>query len=121
MGLKTGVDSDCGSIYQTSSLLALTQGLITEADMDKALINIYTIRMKAAIIDRNVANVENFKNHPSVIIWSLGNECGRVGSNFVAALNTVKAMDSTRFVHYERFGAGKNNPADLDGRMAAQP
>jgi beta-galactosidase len=73
--------------------------------------------MKAAIIDRNVANVENFKNHPSVIIWSLGNECGRVGSNFVAALNTVKAMDSTRFVHYERFGAGKNNPADLDGRM----
>lgn len=73
--------------------------------------------MKAAIIDRNVANVENFKNHPSVIIWSLGNECGGVGSNFVAALNTVKSIDSTRFVHYERFGSGKNNPADLDGRM----
>jgi len=73
--------------------------------------------MKAAIIDRNVANVENFKNHPSVIIWSLGNECGGVGSNFVAALNTVKSMDSTRFVHYERFGAGSNNPADVDGRM----
>jgi beta-galactosidase len=73
--------------------------------------------MKAAIIDRNVANVENFKNHPAVIIWSLGNECGGVGSNFVAALNTVKAMDPTRFVHYERFGSGKKNPADLDGRM----
>jgi beta-galactosidase len=73
--------------------------------------------MKAAIIDRNVANVENFKNHPSVIIWSLGNECGGVGSNFVAALNTVKSIDPTRFVHYERFGSGKKNPADLDGRM----
>jgi len=73
--------------------------------------------MKAAIIDRNVANVENYKNHPSVIIWSLGNECGGVGSNFVAALNTVKALDPTRFVHYERFGAGSRNPADLDGRM----
>ncbi|HEY5508169.1 MAG TPA: glycoside hydrolase family 2 TIM barrel-domain containing protein, partial [Paludibacter sp.] len=73
--------------------------------------------MKAAIIDRNVANVENFKNSPSVIIWSLGNECGGVGSNFVAAMKTVKAIDPTRFVHYERFGAGKNNPADLDGRM----
>jgi len=73
--------------------------------------------MKTAIIDRNVANVENFKNHPSVIIWSLGNECGGVGSNFVAAMNTIKAIDPTRFVHYERFGAGKNNPADLDGRM----
>ena len=73
--------------------------------------------MKAAIIDRNVANVENFKNSPSVIIWSLGNECGGAGSNFVAALNTVKAIDPTRFVHYERFGTGKNNPADIDGRM----
>jgi len=73
--------------------------------------------MKAAIIDRNVANVENFKNSPSVIIWSLGNECGGVGSNFVAALNIVKAIDPTRFVHYERFGTGKNNPADIDGRM----
>jgi beta-galactosidase len=73
--------------------------------------------MKAAIIDRNVANVENFKNHPSVIIWSLGNECGGVGSNFVAAMNTIKAIDPTRFVHYERFGSGSRNPADLDGRM----
>jgi beta-galactosidase len=73
--------------------------------------------MKAAIIDRNVANVENFKNHPSVIIWSLGNECGGVGSNFVAAMKTIKAIDSTRFVHYERFGSGSRNPADLDGRM----
>jgi beta-galactosidase len=73
--------------------------------------------MKAAIIDRNVANVENFKNHPSVIIWSLGNECGGVGSNFVAAMNTIKAIDPTRFVHYERFGSGKRNPADVDGRM----
>src|ERR1035437_6007338 len=73
--------------------------------------------MKDAIIDRNVANVENFKNHPAVIIWSLGNECGGVGSNFVAAMNTIKAIDPTRFVHYERFGSGKNNPSDFDGRM----
>ena len=47
-------------------------------------------RMKAAIIDRNVANVENFKNHPSVIIWSLGNENGRGGSNFRAAMSYNK-------------------------------
>jgi beta-galactosidase len=73
--------------------------------------------IKAAIIDRNVANVENFKNHPSVIIWSLGNEGGRISTNLVAAMNTVKALDPTRYVHYERFGAGERNPADLDGRM----
>jgi len=73
--------------------------------------------MKAAIVDRNVANVENFKNHPSVIIWSLGNEGGIGGTNVRAALSAIKAIDSTRFTHYERFGTGKNNPTDLDGRM----
>jgi len=77
--------------------------------------------MKSAILDREVANVQNFKNHPAVIIWSLGNECGGVGSNFVAALDTVKAMDPTRFVHYERFGVGKNNPSDFDGKMYGVP
>lgn len=73
--------------------------------------------IKAAIIDRNVANVENFKNHPSVIIWSLGNEGGGISTNLKAAMSTVKAIDSTRFVHYERFGIGSKNPADLEGRM----
>jgi beta-galactosidase len=73
--------------------------------------------MKAAIIDRNVANTENFKNHPSVIIWSLGNENGRGGTNFRAAMAAVKVIDNTRPVHYEGFGTGRNNPADLDSRM----
>lgn len=74
--------------------------------------------IKSAIVDRNVANIENFKNHPSVIIWSLGNECGWGATpNFVAAMNAVKAMDPSRPIHYERFGTGKGNPADLDGRM----
>jgi len=73
--------------------------------------------MKSAIIDRNVANVEEFKNHPSVIIWSLGNECGIGGTNFRAAMDSIKSIDHSRFIHYERFGIGKNNPADVDGRM----
>ena len=74
-------------------------------------------RMKAAIIDRNIANAENFKNHPSVIIWSLGNENGRGGTNFRAALAAVKEIDRTRPVHYEGFGIGRANPADIDSRM----
>jgi beta-galactosidase len=78
-------------------------------------------RMKAAIIDRNVANVENFKNHPCVIIWSLGNENGKGGSNFRAALATIKGIDPTRPVHYEGFGIGKANPADIESQMYAQP
>jgi beta-galactosidase len=78
-------------------------------------------KMKAAIVDRNVANVENFKNHPSVIIWSLGNENGGRGSNFIAALDAIKAIDPTRPTHYQRFGSGPGNPADLDSEMYTNP
>ncbi|MDB5143130.1 MAG: hypothetical protein JWQ66_1843 [Mucilaginibacter sp.] len=74
-------------------------------------------RIKAALIDRNVANVENFKNHPSVIIWSLGNECGSGGSNFRAILKVIKGIDTSRPTHYQGFGIGKNNPADMDSEM----
>lgn len=75
-------------------------------------------RIKAAIIDRNVANVENFKNHPSVVIWSLGNENGSGGINFRAALKAIKEIDPDRPTHYEGFGTGGNrNPADIDSQM----
>jgi beta-galactosidase len=73
-----------------------------------------------AIVDRSVANVENFKNHPAVVMWSLGNECGG-GTNFVAARNAIKRLDTSRPVHYEPFGIGPNNPADVDSRMYTQP
>jgi beta-glucosidase-like glycosyl hydrolase len=53
MGLKSGVDTDCGGVYQSSALDAIKQGLITEADMDLALINIYTIRMRLGEFDPN--------------------------------------------------------------------
>jgi beta-galactosidase len=78
-------------------------------------------RIKAAITDRNVANVENFKNHPSVIIWSLGNENGKGGSNFRAAMAAIKEIDMTRPVHYEGFGIGKKNPADIESQMYTLP
>jgi len=74
-------------------------------------------RIKAALIDRNVANTANFKNHPSVIIWSLGNECGSGGSNFRAVLKRIKEIDSTRPTHYQGFGIGVKNPADMDSEM----
>jgi beta-galactosidase len=73
-------------------------------------------KYEKAIVDRSVANVENFKNHASVIIWSLGNECGG-GSNFVSAVRAIKALDTSRPVHYEPFGIGEKNPADIDSHM----
>ncbi|MDR0533557.1 MAG: DUF4981 domain-containing protein [Verrucomicrobiales bacterium] len=73
-------------------------------------------RLEKAIVDRNIANVEEVKNHPSVVIWSLGNEAN-AGPNFIAALAAVKQLDLSRPVQYEPFGIGKGNPADIDSRM----
>ncbi|MDR0712451.1 MAG: DUF4981 domain-containing protein [Prevotellaceae bacterium] len=53
-----------------------------------------------AHIDRVVRMVERDKNHPSVVIWSLGNESGR-GPNFAAMAEWVHDFDITRPVHYE--------------------
>ena len=50
-GLKAGVDSDCGSVYQRYALSALEKGLITEADMDRALVNMFEIRMRTGEFD----------------------------------------------------------------------
>ena len=66
MGLKTGVDNDCGGVYQSSALEALKQGLITEADMDKALVNIYAIRMRLGEFDpQNIVSYSGIK--PAII------------------------------------------------------
>jgi len=47
--------------------------------------------------------LERDKNHPSVIIWSLGNEAGD-GENFVKTSAWIKSRDNTRLVQYEQAG-----------------
>lgn len=54
-------------------------------------------------IERNEGNVKPLINHPSVIVWSLGNE-GGYGINFETAYDWVKACDTTRPAQYERGG-----------------
>jgi beta-galactosidase len=54
-----------------------------------------------AHLDRTVRMVERDKNHPSVIIWSLGNEAGD-GCNFGGTAAWIHQRDTTRPVHYER-------------------
>lgn len=56
---------------------------------------------KEAYLDRVRRLVERDKNHPSVIIWSLGNESG-YGSNHDAMAEWVWKADPTRPIHYER-------------------
>ena len=56
-----------------------------------------------AHIERNQRHVRRNFNHPSIIIWSLGNEAG-YGPNFEACYDMVKMMDPNRPIQYERAG-----------------
>jgi beta-galactosidase len=56
---------------------------------------------EAAHVARVMAMVERDKNHPCVVVWSLGNEAGP-GENFVAAEKALKARDTSRPTQYER-------------------
>lgn len=53
-----------------------------------------------AHLERNKSNVITFKNHPSIIVWSMGNEDGD-GQNFVTCYKWIKEYDKTRPVQYE--------------------
>jgi beta-galactosidase len=53
-----------------------------------------------AYLDRMARTVERDKNHPSVILWSLGNESG-AGDNLRAMAEWTRHRDPSRFVHYE--------------------
>lgn len=55
---------------------------------------------EAVFVDRAERHVHAQKNHPSIIMWSLGNESG-YGCNIRAMYNATKAIDDTRLVHYE--------------------
>ena len=72
----------------------------------------------AAHMNRTVRMVERDKNHPSVIIWSLGNEAGD-GPNFEATSKWIHQRDLSRPVHYE--GAGRNPHTDIVCPMYPPP
>ena len=61
-------------------------------------------------IDRQEGNVITYKNHPSIIVWSLGNEAG-YGPNFERAYDWVKAYDKTRPCQFEQ--ARQNGKTDI--------
>ena len=73
---------------------------------------------KMMIWSRNRNMLERDKNHPSVIMWSMGNECGN-GVNFEYTYDWMKNRDKTRPVTYERAIYDRNT--DVIGLMYASP
>ncbi|MDX3800870.1 glycoside hydrolase family 2 TIM barrel-domain containing protein [Streptomyces sp. AK04-3B] len=57
-------------------------------------------RWTPALLDRAARMVERDKNHPSVVVWSLGNEAG-TGRGLTAMAEWIHGRDASRLVHYE--------------------
>lgn len=75
---------------------------------------------KAAYLDRVERMVERDKNHPSVIIWSMGNESGD-GPNVEAAYRWTKQRDPSRPFHYEGTTSHGGSSADINSFMYPTP
>ena len=71
-------------------------------------------RWTGACLDRMVSLVSRDKNHPCVLIWSLGNEAGR-GHNFEVMADWARQYDPTRPIHAEQY----NEIADITSHMYA--
>lgn len=66
-----------------------------------------------AFLDRAIRMAERDKNHPSIIIWSLGNESG-YGPNFAAMSAWLRDFDPTRPIHYEGAQGAPTDPDTVD-------
>ncbi len=71
---------------------------------------------ETAYVDRMERMVQRDKNHPSIILWSLGNESGE-GRNLIAMADRARELDPTRFIHYE--GDRDGSLGDVLSRMYA--
>ncbi|MCL3992326.1 glycoside hydrolase family 2 TIM barrel-domain containing protein [Streptomyces lavenduligriseus] len=73
-------------------------------------------RWTPALLDRAARMVERDKNHPSVVMWSLGNEAG-TGRGLTAMAEWIRGRDASRLLHYE--GDADCRDTDVYSRMYA--
>ncbi|MEQ8241350.1 MAG: glycoside hydrolase family 2 TIM barrel-domain containing protein [Cyclobacteriaceae bacterium] len=101
---------------ETHGMGTTNQGLDNN-EKKKAIHPAYLPEWKEAHLARTKRMYERDKNHPSVIIWSLGNEAGN-GDNFYATYDYLKSVDPTRPVQYE--GATGYENTDIQAPMYAR-
>lgn len=90
-----------------------THGFLT---LDEAANPVDDDRWTPALLDRAARMVERDKNHPSVVVWSLGNECG-AGAGLTAMARWIRQRDPSRPLHYE--GDPAYPDSDFHSRMYA--
>lgn len=74
------------------------------------------------VMDRAITMVERDKNHPSILIWSCGNE-SYAGEVILNVSNYFREVDPSRLVHYEGVFHNRdyNDTSDMESRMYAKP
>ncbi|MCL2603487.1 MAG: DUF4981 domain-containing protein [Defluviitaleaceae bacterium] len=116
--VRTSHYPDCDAWYDLCDELGIlvvceanleTHGLNGQLTLEPAWASLY--------LERAVRMVMNFKNHPCIFSWSLGNESG-VGANHGAMAGFIREYDPTRLCQYECGGPGKNI-SDIRGSMYA--
>lgn len=77
---------------------------------------------RANVLDRSNSMLQRDKNHPSIVIWSLGNESFG-GDNFIAMHDFLRANDPSRLVHYEGVFHYRPSEAasDMESTMYVKP
>ncbi|MDQ1004517.1 beta-galactosidase [Neobacillus niacini] len=77
---------------------------------------------EAIVMDRAISMVERDKNHPSILIWSCGNE-SYAGEVILNVSKYFKKKDPSRLVHYEGVFHNRdyNDTSDMESRMYAKP
>lgn len=78
-------------------------------------------KWKEVVLDRARNVLERDKNHPSILIWSCGNE-SYAGTNIVAMADFFRDRDSSRLVHYEGcvWNRDYSDATDMESRMYAK-
>lgn len=101
--------------------------VVCEANIESHGVNIYGDSEEAlpknplyhrAMIERGVNMVKVFRNHPSIVVWSLGNETGK-GPAMRAEYQAMKQLDSTRPIQYEC--AMRQDYSDIECPMYRRP